>query len=173
MSGFGARDAEVRGGGDDAGAEEVVPDAVGHDAGGEGVVGFGEPLSKFFPSDGVFRTRVETEVAFHNGEAGGWDFVARIFRTAAVENLGGSGLGEAADEGVARAFFGEGMNVPVESLGGGLEIGVLIEGLASLVGAGEVHPGAVFLLGEDAETGEISAGHFFEVVGFESVFAVA
>ena len=39
VGGFGSGDAEVGGGGDDAGSEEVVPDAVDHDPGGERVVG--------------------------------------------------------------------------------------------------------------------------------------
>ena len=38
VGGFFAEGAEVIDGGNDASAEEVVPDSVGHDSGGEGVL---------------------------------------------------------------------------------------------------------------------------------------
>ena len=38
--------------GDNSGAEEVVPDAVHHDAGSEGVFGVGEPIREFFRRTG-------------------------------------------------------------------------------------------------------------------------
>ncbi len=42
-----AHDAEVAGGGAEAAAEVVLPEAVGDDAGGEGVVGADEPGGEF------------------------------------------------------------------------------------------------------------------------------
>ena len=47
VRGFAAKAAEIVGGGDDAAAEDMVPEAVDDNAGGERVVGAGDAVGKF------------------------------------------------------------------------------------------------------------------------------
>ena len=56
--------AEVIGGANDAFTEEVFPNAVDHDAGGEGVFGIGDPVGEF-ESAGVFGRNVSGGSGFH------------------------------------------------------------------------------------------------------------
>ena len=64
MAGKFAGPAKVIGGADEAFAEEVFPNPVGHDAGGEGVVGIGNPSGEL-ESSGTVRGNGGGGVGFH------------------------------------------------------------------------------------------------------------
>ena len=127
MSRLSSRDAEVCRGGDNPGAEEVVPDAVHHDAGSERVFGVGEPIREFFSTYGIFRTGVESEVAFHDGKGSGWHFITGIFRATAVEDFGWARLSKVTNKRVMRAFFAKRCNMGLETFGSSISLRVFLK----------------------------------------------
>ncbi len=102
--GIGA-EAEVAGGGDEAAAEVVVPDAVDHDPGGEGVGGVDDGAGQFEAAAALVE-RLAVVVAGEDLEEPAGDGVAEASRAAADEHARvrfGGAIGE--DEGGGGAEF--------------------------------------------------------------------
>ena len=79
--------AEVVGCADDAFAEEVFPNAVGHDAGGQRIFGISDPVSEF-ESAGVFRWNIGGGLGFHrDGDETTRDFRAFVADLTADMNM--------------------------------------------------------------------------------------
>ena len=123
-----AQGAEVVDGGDDAPAEEVVPDAVDHDAGGEGVGGVDDPFGQF--EAGRLRIvdcglRIEGFEEAAGGEGG------RGFGVAADEDVFVGGVAVGGGEGVetGRGWIVRVRSVFVEEGGDGGRGGELLEGV--------------------------------------------
>ena len=87
MGGQIAAEAEVAGGGDEAGAEVVHPDAVDEDAGGERVVGVDEGLGEFEAAGAVGKGLLVA--AAEAGEGAGRGECAGVVGVAAEEDVGG------------------------------------------------------------------------------------
>lgn len=79
--------AEVVGCADDAFAEKVFPNAIGHDAGGQRIFGVSDPVSEF-ESAGVFRWNIGGGLGFHrDGDETTRDFGAFIADLTADVNM--------------------------------------------------------------------------------------
>ena len=98
--------AEVVGGADDSLPEEVFPNAVGHDAGGEGVVGIGDPVGEF-EAAGVIRGNVGAGAGLHgDGDETTRDFGPFVADLSAdVDVAVGDGIGFRDGHGDGVEFF--------------------------------------------------------------------
>ena len=127
VSRLSSRDAEVCRGRDNPGSEEVVPDAVHHDAGSEGVFGVGEPICEFFSAYGIFRTGVESKVSFHDGKSSRWHFITWVFRATAVEDFSWARLSKVTNKRVMRAFFAKRCNMGLETFGSSTSFRIVLK----------------------------------------------
>jgi hypothetical protein len=140
--------------GDEAGAEDVMPDAVHHDAGGQRVARIGEPFGEGEAALLLGRIGREVEAAefvFEDRERIGRDDFARVHVIAAMQAMGWLGLLEGARVGQRRLgdggeFFLKGLDLRDE-VGGGIRGGwdgfdLLVEaGAEAIRVAGDGFPG--------------------------------
>ncbi|MFM1944029.1 MAG: hypothetical protein RI897_3011 [Verrucomicrobiota bacterium] len=160
VSGRDAVGAEVTGGGGDAGAEGVVPEAVDEDAGGEWVLGVGDPVGELGAALLFGGVHGEAECA-EDGERVGGDGFTWGEGVSTVEAVGGFGLGEGA---------GPDHLVTAELVDLGLGSGdLLLEsfGCVGLCGgqAGEESVGVWFVVVGEAGVGRGDGGPGLEVRG--------
>ncbi len=87
MSRLGSGFTEISTGRNNSLSEDMMPNAVHHDPCGERMVRLGHPFGEFHPTLRIGCSGIEPEIAVEHFESGRHDFVARILRTAAVENF--------------------------------------------------------------------------------------
>ncbi len=122
MTGRAAGLTKIAGGRDEPHTEEVVPDAIDHDAGQQGVVGVCHPLGKAQAPVGAAGLLGQPKGAIEYGGGCRCNHLPWALRTSAIKDAGGGRFHQTPHKGHGRTFRFQGLNQGLQVLDLGLHL---------------------------------------------------